>query len=882
MVQEAENLTSKADEQERNFVMSNKVECVRCHGTGELPCDTCNGEGKLTCPDCEGKGVDFSICPNCHEGRVLDPRGVKDDDTMPCPTCHGNYKTENGKCKTCGGSGKIDCAACEGKGKKWCDFCDDGDGEWDAADFCEGYLDDERGLNLIYYDDSAKYDEMSFAQLMKIADTGYAEACFIVACCYDGGAKATDDGRLAWGDAEGLRTIVNNDLVKAEKYYRMCADNATTTVQGERGRLLTAAAQKCLGRMLLKKSQDDARKRDGIEWLKKAAENDCERALLWMAFISIGGVSGLDGLKSDPEKALSYFKRYLECDPWGPQTIEMVKEYIEKLPKAVNGDVSAILDLAKIHEDDEASYYDESSLSDLTGSFSDLESYWLGQAARKDYAPAMVKLEKAAAGGNDEAKKRLGEILAKYNCKTCRDKGTVTCPTCGGKKEFECSNCHGKGHLDSCADCGSTGKVACSTCEGSGKVGVDCPVCDHGKVKKTRWINCKLCKGTGSWKDPCWEVCEECGDLHQKGNGFACRHCGSGKFRPIAKTCSRCDGRGQVKETYSEICPACHGDYKGYKGEKSCGSCGGTGKRTCSSCNGSGKKKCEKCGGRGKVECSQCHGAGSVKCPECQKREEEAAAAKAKREAAEKKRRAEAAAAEKRRKEKAAAAERERTRASYKSHGTFVTLGFLFGLMGVHFAYIGRWCLFLVQLALTGCGVAQIFVPAINDWVQNLMMPCSMKLNELGWPWLGLAVQYPTLVLAGLWCLGGILFVIKDGTNHKMKRSSNANLVMYVLIFILQVWLICNLADVKWPKTLTWGILETVGAMIILNLHFLFAGLATNNDDVCASLVLNVLLAGIAAGMNVFLPESIITSVLGVVFVVIYVWTSFKAGKKME
>ncbi len=456
----------------------------------------------------------------------------------------------------------------------------------------------------------------------------------------------------------------------------------------------------------------------------------------------------------------------------------------------------------------------------------------------------------------DYEKAKAGALL---QCKTCHNTGTVPCPNCGGKKEFECSNCHGKGHLDSCSDCGSTGKVACSTCGGTGKVGVDCPVCDHGKVKRTRLIQCWKCKGRGTnyW----WDGDRETDEVREQ-------------------HCSRCGGTGQVEDEYEDICPACHGDYKGYKGEKSCGSCGGTGKRTCSSCNGSGKKKCEKCGGRGKVECSQCHGAGSVKCPECQKREEEAAAAKAKREAAEKKRRAEAAAAEKRRKEKAAAAERERTRASYKSHGTFLTLGVLLGLLGVHFAYIGRWFLFLVQLALTGCGVVQLFVPSLNEHVQNWMMPFSMKLNELGWPWLGLAVQYPTLVLAGLWCLWGILFVTKDGTNHKMERSPNVNLVMYVLTFILQIWLFYRLADVKWPKTLTWGILETVGAMIILNLHLLVA--SQLSGGVYGVLALNILLAGIATGMNVFLPESIITLVLAITSVVIYLWTSFQVGKELE
>ena len=482
----------------------------------------------------------------------------------------------------------------------------------------------------------------------------------------------------------------------------------------------------------------------------------------------------------------------------------------------------------------------------------------------------------------DYEKAKAGALWnANCRCHTCHDKGTVPCPNCGGKKEFECSTCHGKGHHDSCSDCGSTGKVVCSTCGGSGKVGVDCPVCDHGKVKKTRLENCYMCHGTGETSGGVF-----CLDCRRKSDAvYSCHYCGSGRVKQLKDTCFICGGTGKKREEYEDICPACHGDYKGYKGEKTCGSCGGTGKQTCSSCNGSGKKTCGNCGGSGKVECSQCHGNGSVKCPECKKREEEEAAAKAKREAAEKKRRAEAAAAEKQRKAKAAAAERERTRASHKSHGTFVTLGFLLGLLGVHFVYIGRWFLFLVQIALTGCGVAQFFVPAINDWVQNLMMPYSMKLNELGVPWLGFAAQYPMLVLAGLFCLWGVLFVIKDGTNHKMERSSDANGVMYILTFILQSWLLFNLADVKWPTTLMWKVLQVIGIMIIPNLHFLFAGIVSRNDKHYAFSLLgvNALLWGIIWGLGEFkIIGDTIMLYVGLGLIVLYLVLTCKAWKTVR
>ena len=183
----------------------------------------------------------------------------------------------------------------------------------------------------------------------------------------------------------------------------------------------------------------------------------------------------------------------------------------------------------------------------------------------------------------------------KHSCTTCHGNGRVVCPECGGKKKFECSDCHGKGHHDKCSNCGSTGKVRCTTCGGSGKVPVDCPVCNWGKVPKTRLINCDRCHGTGidSWTD---------------------------RFR----TCPKCGGSGQIKDYYDDICPNCHGDYEGFRGKETCSACSGTGKVTCSYCNGTGKRKCASCDGSGKISCKTCGGVGSVKCPECRAREKKA------------------------------------------------------------------------------------------------------------------------------------------------------------------------------------------------------------------------------------------------------------------
>lgn len=333
---------------------------------------------------------------------------------------------------------------------------------------------------------------------------------------------------------------------------------------------------------------------------------------------------------------------------------------------------------------------------------------------------------------------------AKKECSTCHGAGVVTCPNCSGKKELECSNCHGKGHFDTCSHCRSTGKETCSDCGGTGKVGVDCPVCHHGYIQRTRMVNCSRCLGKGA--------------IYYDNNGNLTDERGAARSHGRRRICPTCEGRGQVEESYDDICPKCNGDYKGSKGEKTCGSCGGTGERICSSCDGSGKMKCRVCGGSGKNDCHKCSGTGSVKCPECKKREK-----------AERQRIAKEQEAEKRRKEKAAAAERERTRPSYQNSARFMVLGVGLGLLGAHYAYARRWILFLVQLVLTGCGVAQYMMPSIGQPVTEFMLPYSVKLNEAGLPWLGFAVQYPIFLVALIWSLMGVFFVRRDGTNHKMQ-----------------------------------------------------------------------------------------------------------------
>ena len=187
-------------------------------------------------------------------------------------------------------------------------------------------------------------------------------------------------------------------------------------------------------------------------------------------------------------------------------------------------------------------------------------------------------------------------------CEKCHGTHKVECPECHGEKKVTCEKCQGKGTFKNCSRCGSTGKKTCSYCNGTGKETDECPVCIDGKVTKTRWINCAQCHHTGI-------------------DGY------TSSGRPL--TCRRCGGSGQIKESYKEICPNCHGEYVRKTG-KPCKHCGGSGKEQCDRCNGTGHARCQTCGGTGKTKCGKCEGEGSVKCPDCEAREKQAAEKKRK------------------------------------------------------------------------------------------------------------------------------------------------------------------------------------------------------------------------------------------------------------
>lgn len=112
---------------------------------------------------------------------------------------------------------------------------------------------------------------------------------------------------------------------------------------------------------------------------------------------------------------------------------------------------------------------------------------------------------------------------------------------------------------------------------------------------------CTACGGTGHHADQtCGGTgkCQECGGNGQKAE--LCFDCnGAGTAR-----CYMCEGTG-VRKILNKTCETCGGS-----GKAKCITCGGHGHRKCLVCAGSGK--CPSCNGRGQEKCDTCSGKGTV------------------------------------------------------------------------------------------------------------------------------------------------------------------------------------------------------------------------------------------------------------------------------
>ena len=228
-------------------------------------------------------------------------------------------------------------------------------------------------------------------------------------------------------------------------------------------------------------------------------------------------------------------------------------------------------------------------------------------------------------------------------------------------------------------------KKACSKCNGTGKVKVTCSTCHNtGEVKCSKCggkgeRECPHCDGTG-------HACPVCTRGYvKKDRWINCKSCsGTGYTRDFK--CYDCGGRGQVKETYKAICPNCHGDYTNT--DHVCDKCEGKKKISCAK-----HETCPDCGGKQYKKCPKCQGTGSVnKVSACDRR-------------------------------------------------IFRALAMIGGLFGLHYVYIRRWGLFVLQFALLTSGVIllcgeEMFLGTLGVSQKAIEVPRSLLFFGMAINWL--------------------------------------------------------------------------------------------------------------------------------------------------
>jgi len=92
-------------------------ECPVCNSTGKITCN-CNENYELSCPNCHGTGA-VSVRKTTSQTYEVpcDYSGCKKGKVM-CGVCSGTGKHADGTpCKTCKGSGVVNCPVCGGVGK---------------------------------------------------------------------------------------------------------------------------------------------------------------------------------------------------------------------------------------------------------------------------------------------------------------------------------------------------------------------------------------------------------------------------------------------------------------------------------------------------------------------------------------------------------------------------------------------------------------------------------------------------------------------------------------------------------------------------------------------------------------------------------------------
>lgn len=334
--------------------MNSMVGCEHCHGTGIVHCNVCSGTGKVTCPDCDGSGNAYDICPDCQEGRVPDPRAIDDDETMPCPTCHGDYKHEVGACKTCGGSGKVECKPCKGSGKTRCQACD-GTGKFDVNKLIKAAIVTD------WYDvtsdkkiDKKLLSKEDISMLKTVAEQGNGAACYVMGVLESGGATYTEEG-----DAYFDKGAKTGD---ADCLY------AHSIVMASRGQLNQEEVMDCL---------------------ERSAVNGNVHALVDIA------VRLFDGSAADKEKALQYCERVSNI-----KEPESLSQYLVDKANAIGKY------LPKIAKDDETAMFEFGTACDIL---------YRKAGCAQDKILAEKFLDKAAKKGNSDAVRQLAECKSKDN-----------------------------------------------------------------------------------------------------------------------------------------------------------------------------------------------------------------------------------------------------------------------------------------------------------------------------------------------------------------------------------------------------------------------------------------------------------------------------------
>ena len=375
--------------------MSNIVTCEYCHGTGTTTCKTCGGIGKVDCPDCDGSGKSYFICPECNEGRVPDPRAMDDDETMVCPTCHGEYKKENGACKKCNGTGKVDCKPCKGSGKVGCQACN-ATGKFDVDKIVKAAIvTDWYDVNVDKKIKKGALSDKGVLMLKTAAEQGHGGACYVLGVLEGGNCIDYAEG----GDS----------------YF-------------ERG--AKAGDADCLyaHAIALSRKQTPDNLKEMMDCLARSADKGNLRALVALALRSLHGYSKTDGkdgspdLDSDNEKVVQYCERMVSVkhqDGQNPNWIVRANALGKYLPRILNDDAMALSELGTECSDlykKTGCMQDKTlaeALLDKAAKGGDTEAVRQLAASRSkdNLAGSIEMLDKAAKGGDKKAKEQLQSIM---------------------------------------------------------------------------------------------------------------------------------------------------------------------------------------------------------------------------------------------------------------------------------------------------------------------------------------------------------------------------------------------------------------------------------------------------------------------------------------